>query len=308
MNHRSIYQKIQISHMNIEQKIGNSFLQIKPGMLCIFDQETPSNSRHYHNCYELCIVIEGFGYFWHQDERFEVKKGDVFIADPDAVHEIAIAEDKEGIRDNQLHVYHFSISIHESELPKKDCPEEMALIRFVRDHDRVRSAQNKLTTHLHFIYEYTRMKNGIPYVLEHIIINTVMDSLSSLTRSRKSMENNKAPSNIIDEALLYIAQHLHEKITLEMVANHANTSKRNLQLLFKQHLKSPVTDYINHRRMSVASSYLRMNFRVGDIGPKVGIEDPAQFCRVFKKYYGLSPKKYQMTYAADGMTFAADFK
>lgn len=307
MKHSSIYQKIQISHMNIEQKLGNSFIQIKPGMLCIFDEDTPSNSRHYHNCFELCIVTEGFGYFWYQDVLYEVKKGDVFIADPDDVHEITIADEK-GIRDHQLHVYHFSISIHDSDLPEKDSEEEMALKRFLKSHDRVRPAQNKLITHLHFIYDYSRIKNGLPFVMENIIVNTVLDSLCCLTHSRQASEKNMAPSNIIDEALLYIARHLNEKITLEMVATHANTSKRNLQLLFKQHLNSTVTDYINHRRMSVASSYLRMNFRVGDIGPKVGIEDPAQFCRVFKKYYGLSPKKYQMTYAADGMTFAADFK
>lgn len=79
--------------------MGNSFLRLRPGMLCIFNQDTPSNSRHYHNCYELCSVTEGIGYFWREEERFEAKKGDVFIADPDAVHEIAIAEDKEGIRD-----------------------------------------------------------------------------------------------------------------------------------------------------------------------------------------------------------------
>ena len=308
MKHSSLFQKIQLSHLNIEQKIGNSFLQIKPGTLCIFDEDTPSNSRHYHHCFELCIVTDGLGYFWHGEEQYEVKKGDVFIADPDILHEIAIAQEKDGIRDHRLDVYYFSISIHVGDFSHTECPEEKILKQFLKNHDLVRSVQNKLITHLYFIYEYSRLKNRVPSVLDQCIINVVMDSLVSLTHTHQLSDENMAPSNIIDEALLYIARHLHEKITLEMVANHANTSKRNLQLLFKQHMNSTVTDYINHRRMSDASSYLRMNFGVGDIGPKVGIEDPAQFCRVFKKYYGMSPKKYQMTYAADGMTFAADFK
>ena len=75
MKHSSLFQKIQLSHLNIEQKIGNSFLQIKPGTLCIFDEDTPSNSRHYHHCFELCIVTDGLGYFWHGEEQYEVKKG-----------------------------------------------------------------------------------------------------------------------------------------------------------------------------------------------------------------------------------------
>lgn len=308
MKNSSPFQKIQLSYLNIEQKIGNSFIQIKPGMLCIFDKDTPSNSRHYHNCFELCVVTEGFGYFWHGEQRYDVRKGDVFIADPDVLHEIAIAQEKEDIQNQRLDVYYFSIAIHTSDFSQAECPEEKILKKFLKNHNIVCSVQNKLISHLHFIYEYSRFKNQVPSILEQCMVNLVMDSLISLTHTHQSSDTNMAPSNIIDEALLYIARHLHEKITLENLANYANTSKRNLQLLFKQHMNSTVTDYINHRRMSVASSYLRMNFRVGDIGPKVGIEDPAQFCRVFKKYYGISPKKYQMTYAADGMTFAADFK
>lgn len=67
MKHNSIDQKIQIDCMNAEQKLGNSFLQIKPGVLCIFDEVAPSNFRHYHNCYKPCFVAEGCGYFLYGD-------------------------------------------------------------------------------------------------------------------------------------------------------------------------------------------------------------------------------------------------
>ena len=41
MKNSSPFQKIQLSHLNIEQKMGNSFIQIKPGMLGIFNLRFP---------------------------------------------------------------------------------------------------------------------------------------------------------------------------------------------------------------------------------------------------------------------------
>lgn len=320
------YQKIQIDSLRLEKKLGNTFLMIQPGSLCVFDVEAPSNSKHFHHCFELCLVTKGEGFFLCGGDRLEVKKGDVFIADPDVVHEIALAapgKPEGGTKDlegKSLHVMHFSLSILESDMPDKSCREESALRQFLKAHDRARGGQSHLMAHLRFIADYGQYKNRQSFILEAAILNLVLDSLVALTRARDTggarpgntgqVQSGEPapPSSIMDAALTYIARSMGERIFLEDVARAANTSKRNLQLLFRRHLNATVNDYIIRRKMSVASSYLRMNFRVKDVGPKVGIADPARFCRVFKKYIGMSPKKYQLACAAGGVAFAAEIR
>ncbi|MEG0693093.1 MAG: AraC family transcriptional regulator [Oscillospiraceae bacterium] len=179
----------------------------------------------------------------------------------------------------------------------------------------IRKAQHQLFAYLNFLFTFTRNKEilsnkeSVHFGLEQAIKGIVYNSLIILTEQVKTPSSKaSASSNIIDNALQYIGMHLNEKITLDELSSYCNTSKRNLQLLFHQYLDSTVIDYINNRRMVLASSYLRMNFRVSDVGPNIGIEDPAQFCRIFKKYYGLSPKRYQMDYKTNGMIFGADYK
>lgn len=308
------YSLIQIDDMTIEEKIGNIFVTIKPGAYCTFNKLVPSNARHYHRCYELCIVTDGYGIFNYDGKKIPVKKGDIFISDPDVLHEITIVPESLNT-DNELELFHFSINLQKSDTSSKATKQELIISQFMKKHAVIRRSQHQLFAYLNFLFSFTRSretannKAAATFALENAIKGIVYSSLIILTEQLKVPKTRKvASSNIIDNALQYIGTHLSEKITLDELSAYCNTSRRNLQLLFHQYLESTIIDYINNRRMVLASSYLRMNFRVCDVGPNIGIEDPAQFCRIFKKYYGISPKKYQMEYKTNGMIFGADYK
>ncbi|WMJ23896.1 AraC family transcriptional regulator [Paludicola sp. MB14-C6] len=310
----SKYSLIQINDLLIEDKVGNHLISIKPGSYCTFNKITPTNARHYHKCYELCLVTEGSGLFIYGNDIMTVKKGDVFIADPDVLHEITVqTENQESL--SSLNLFYFSFHLFHNDAPATNQPEEIIISKFLNNHSILKKSQQHMLSYLNFLYDYSKAReNGnnkkiITYSIEQSVKGFIYECMMLLSKqTRSSKKYNEISNNIIDTALDYISLHITEKITLEKLSNHCNTSKRNLQLLFNQYLNTTIIDYINNRRMSLASSYLRMNFRINDIGPHVGIEDPAQFCRVFKKYYGISPKKYQMQFASNGMLYGADFK
>jgi AraC-like DNA-binding protein len=72
-------------------------------------------------------------------------------------------------------------------------------------------------------------------------------------------------------------------------------------------MKKSVSRYIRERRLSLAASFLNMNFKIRDVASMVGINDPAQFSRLFKEFYGISPKKYQMIHSPSGMNNGSDW-
>ncbi|MEG0693094.1 MAG: cupin domain-containing protein [Oscillospiraceae bacterium] len=115
-NHK--YSLIQIDDMTIEEKVGNILITIKPGAYCTFDKIIPSNARHYHHCYELCIVTDGYGIFIYDGKKISVKKGDIFITDPDVLHEITISPDRLNSSENELNLFHFSINLQAAPLSR----------------------------------------------------------------------------------------------------------------------------------------------------------------------------------------------
>lgn len=302
------FSSLHINGLRIDEKVGNIIITIEPGTSCTFDPNAPSNGKHFHHCYELCLVTGGLGVFNHGKESIPLSIGDVFIANPNIMHEIGISKVRALPQSNILQLFYFSINIYRGDTQKSKSYEEDILNAFLDSHCIIRNSQHHLLAYLNFVYEYSNCKSSIVFGVRHAIKNIVMESLFSLTENVLSTQANyHLSNNIVDMAIDYIGRNLDNKITLGEISDSCNTSKRNLQYLFRSSLNTTVVDYINARKMSLASSFIRMNFSINDVATKVGINDPAQFCRLFKKYYGIPPKKYQMMYSANGMIFGADY-
>lgn len=53
-------------------------------------------------------------------------------------------------------------------------------------------------------------------------------------------------------------------------------------------------EYLKKRRMEVAAQMLASgNANISEVAYKVGFSDPHYFSQAFKRYYGVTPRKYQ---------------
>ena len=67
-----------------------------------------------------------------------------------------------------------------------------------------------------------------------------------------------------------------------------------LYKLFSTTFDCTVSDYIISKRISYAKNKLENSDKsVSEIGALVGVENSAQFCRMFKKYTGTTPTAYR---------------
>lgn len=287
----------KVSEIKIEEVLGNYLIIIEPGCFCVFDRNKPSNGIHYHNFYELCLVTGGYGEFIHGGKVYKVHEGDIFLANPKIEHEIRISAPNDAGHAGSMHLVFFRINIHSSSdaLPKQY--EEKILKEFLVKHSIVSRAQKYLFNYLNFINNYTEFDSKINYGLYQAVKNMALESIFSLVNFQETQFQKPIPSvTIVDRAVNYIEGNLHRRILISEVAASIYTSERNLQHLFQKHMKKSITEYVNQRKTSIAAGYLKMNFKVSDIGGLVGINDVAQFSRLFKKYYGIPPKKYQLNY------------
>ena len=99
---------------------------------------------------------------------------------------------------------------------------------------------------------------------------------------------------LITEVNDFIAQNYCGHVTLAEIADSVHVNRSYLSRIYKERTGKNVFDVINARRVEKAKELLQTtNMRVYEVALFVGFEDAAYFSRFFKRYTGVSPKKFE---------------
>lgn len=103
---------------------------------------------------------------------------------------------------------------------------------------------------------------------------------------------NLCPNEHILEILNYIDNHIHEKLSLQNIANEVNMSKEYISYLFRKEMHRTLTDYINERKLLIAHELILLGeMSLTDVASYMGYENYNYFCRLFKRYYEMTPSQ-----------------
>ena len=98
----------------------------------------------------------------------------------------------------------------------------------------------------------------------------------------------------IRQAVQYIQQHFQEPLNMAVVSNHVSMNYSLFSLLFKQYTGTNFVSYLQKLRIEEAKRLLEAtDWRVNEIGRRVGFADEKHFLKVFKAATGFSPTEYR---------------
>ncbi|WNR44492.1 response regulator transcription factor [Paenibacillus roseipurpureus] len=118
-------------------------------------------------------------------------------------------------------------------------------------------------------------------------------SVQGLLQELKSKRKGKH-KDPVEEAKLYMEQHLAEEVSLEEVAEYIGLNPSYFSQLFKQNTQETFVQYRTRRRMEKAKKLLQQpHWRITDISGEVGYADHPHFTKTFKKYEGCLPSEYR---------------
>ena len=95
-------------------------------------------------------------------------------------------------------------------------------------------------------------------------------------------------------AKLFIDDHFHERISLEMICREACFSRFHFHRLFKKIYRRTPHQYLRVKRMELAGRLLAdQSLSILEVCNSVGFESIGSFSGLFKKEIGLTPVQYR---------------
>ncbi len=131
------------------------------------------------------------------------------------------------------------------------------------------------------------MLNSEAEILEYLVNSSF--KITEMIKAIKTQHNYPSP---IRKCVSYIDKNLHDKITLDDLADISGLSKDYLSQLFKKTTGVTVTDYIKKRRLLSAKQLLDRGTTIGDTAYGLGFCSESYFISCFKKEFKITPKEY----------------
>lgn len=101
-------------------------------------------------------------------------------------------------------------------------------------------------------------------------------------------------SKSITQCIEYIYNHIHDRITVEDLAEYTELSPSYLSRLFKKELGISVSDYIREKKIDKAQNLLKYSdFSMVEIANYLSFSSQSHFIQTFEKLVGQTPKKYR---------------
>ena len=138
------------------------------------------------------------------------------------------------------------------------------------------------------IYREIREVGSLPELQEYLT------SFFHDIRQDIEKRNQNQRNYLVDRAVKYIEQNLHEQISLVDAADRLRIHPSYLSKIFKSVTDKSFTDYVSQAKMEEAKRLLQTTaMRVYEISELLDYHDPGYFIKLFKKVYGVSPGEYR---------------
>ncbi|TDX01406.1 AraC family transcriptional regulator [Dinghuibacter silviterrae] len=229
----------------------------------------------------LFYCVDGSGWYSIGDKRFEVKPNEYFIL-PAGVEHAYGSEDNNPWSIYWVHYGGTSLA----NINKMHTVQEHFSPAYVKGGEEIFSLFAKMYRTLELGYSNDNLVFAnmcLPYFLSLFLYS-----------QRHFSGESSGKMDVIDNAIMYMREHLHENLTLHDLSSRYNYSASRFSSLFKQKTGYAPIDYFIQMKMQKASQHLDFTDKlVKDIAISMGFDDPYYFSKRFTKVIGMPPTKYR---------------
>ncbi len=252
-------------------------------------------SEHTHSFFELVYILSGSGLQCINNNVFEYHDGHLFLITPQDCHSFDVHSTTKFffIRFNDIYLQSNRVDsatiqrlefILENANHKPGC-----ILRNQSDKNLVRPLieailREHTNKDLYNAELITQLVNTLILVVARNIAKFLLEKVDTTSEGRTL------------DILQYIQSNIYhpEKLRTKTVAAHFGISEFYLGRYFKKHTHETMQQYIiNYRVKMIETRLLYSDLRINEIAAELGFTDESHLNKLFRKYYGMSPKEYR---------------
>ncbi len=230
---------------------------------------------HYHDGWELLFIKSGNMVYEVNGKRYNLKKNMLVLSRSNERHLISCKGEEDYERYNVL-FNEKDVSICQS------VPDDVHVVNF--------EANNAVIGIFDKMDFYTKRLDGA--VLDKILLDLVYEVIANVIIETDSadVEQKLKVSPLILKAVRYISDNLLTLKGVDQVCEALFVSKSHLHHMFMREMKISPKKYIITKRLELARRELMLGVKATEVYASCGFNDYSSFYRVYKAYFGYSPK------------------
>lgn len=170
---------------------------------------------------------------------------------------------------------------------------------FRRDDELVMSTGRPLIGRVELWYNEQRVLDW--FVTNKLPIRSLTGEIigvMGIVRSYEGQRRSMQPISLIDSTVDFIREHHHRRLTVEELAERADLSPRQLHRKFREVFGLNVREFVLKTRIQGASDrLLHSEDSIAEIAIDYGFCDQSAFTQSFRRYMGLTPRRFRLRYA-----------
>ncbi len=255
-------------------------------------EQKPYATYHYHNAYELFLFIGGKASMYYDEEYHPMNPGDLYIIPPNLPHGAACYDSK---------VYDRLVINVREDLLEQLSTAQTDLSAFLQGNTEGKIKVVNLNTKaqkrlIQLVEEMPQEEEGEQAFGRDIEMNAraaiLLVELNRFVSEFREQAGKKTRPKLVESIVDYIAEHLTEPITLEVLANQFFVTSKYISSVFHKNMGMTLREYIISKRVEYAKKLLSEGKNVSEACELSGFGDYSNFIRTFTLIAGISPGKY----------------
>ena len=248
--------------------------------ICIKYRESyypPVDDFHEHDYYEINFIISGNVKILLPDCADEGTDSRIVLTAPGIPHFVSCRSDL---------LYSRFYLLFSREFIDSCIPEWNLLLNLFGEKGKIISVTSVQQDFCRVLI--SRLQNESSLLRQKLLVLYLLSYISEFADNNISIA---IPSYIM-QALAFIEEHYHEKITAATIAKKLHVGRTTLMTNFKKYTDSTLNNYIIQCRLKNVVTLLQQGKTESEIAEKCGFGDLSGLIRSFKKYFGMTPGEY----------------
>lgn len=254
-----------------------------------FARTIPAHS-HGSNCYEIHYIPYGFGKLIADGRPYDITPNTLYITGPHIEHA--------QFPDAGNPMFEYCVYLRFQKLPQNRKPSHLISTFTDKNFWFGNDSQDINTTMKQIFGELEQKYIGYKTQVESLLMTLLIKLVRNYEQYKLSNEQTATNAPLDDKARIIEDYFLYESdsLSLTTLSERLSLSTRQTERLLREYYNKSFQEKKAEARMSAAAILLGDTHRsISEIAETLGFSSPEHFSTSFRKYYGVSPRKFRQS-------------